>query len=773
MADPAPWASDPTANAPQAAPQPATAPSDAPWEQDNPVTPQSAPAASTGSSDLPGFTDEQKQQILAYIPKATDAADLERFSSDLTGGRSHLGNAEDVLKAYQQGHRTFAWQAPTAGKALPTEDQSGTVKDAIGEGLLNGIDAVIPGLGTYLRQNTDAGKAFTEHFANSIVADYGPEVGGVIDSILKGGPISNNIAHERATLEGESDTHPVASIAGELGGAATTGALGNEAGLANLPKLGRAAVAVGEGAAYGSGAAGPDNRAIGAATGAALGGATEAAIPLIAKIGASRAAAKTVNQEFADAANRQGVSYMAADLPNALKSKFATALSSLTLGGIPLAEQGAKNVASGAAAVGRVAGDIGTVGDSTAAGQAAQRGAQSFLGSTEAKMGDLYDAIPIAPNAPAAVSNTRSMLGNLMQSFQSNPKLAAVFKNPQIAAYMDALTPQTNKVATGILDEAGNPIMRDEVHGGGLSWEDLKDFRTRVGKIIGQPSLASDGQQIGELRALYSALSDDMQATAKEAGPQAANAFNRANAYARARANRIENVVSLILGNDQNKAPQTAFEALQRLGNEKGGDAIKLGQALRSMPEDEANTVRATMLDNLGDANPGAQSDKGDVFSPSTFVTNWNKISERAKNVLFTGQHRQDLNDLAMLFSGMKSSTKFANNSKTGLYVAGAHTLAVSLANPVLGALDAGLQYGGGRLLASHAFARRIASTPKSLSGARAFWSRPWVGKLAAENPAIAGEIRAFQAAFLNHANDNAAGISAASAQPDGEDQQQ
>jgi hypothetical protein len=56
--------------------------------------------------------------------------------------------------------------------------------------------------------------------------------------------------------------------------------------------------------------------------------------------------------------------------------------------------------------------------------------------------------------------------------------------------------------------------------------------------------------------------------------------------------------------------------------------------------------------------------------------------------------------------------------------------------------------------------------------GAKAFWSRPWVDAMASKNPAIAGEIKAFQAAFLSHANDNSM-VTAASANPDQQDQQQ
>jgi len=725
-----------------------------------------------------GFTDEQQQAIRGYLPKAKDAADLAQFAHDVSGGTHTIGNAQQILDYLKKGGDPSKLQFTDPVAAQAPAQQPSTLenlRNTIGEGILNALDGVIPGLGSVLRGNRDSGKAFTEHVANSMVGDYGPEVGGFLHTILSPSEYSEfaanldrNVAHERAIMQGDSADHGVASLAGELGGTGLDAMLGNEAGLGNLSRLGKTAVAAGQGAIYGSGAAGPGNRVAGAITGAALGAGTDLALPIIGKAIASRVAGDVANREFANAATRQGVDYMAADLPNATKSKFATSLSALTLGGIPLAEQGVKNVASAGNAVSRVASNIGNVADRTGAGQAAQSGANQFVKSSGDTLDALESKIPIAANAPATVANTRSALSNLAQSFSSNPKLAGAFADPRIKAYRAALTPQTTQEATGLLDAAGNPITRDVTQGGGLSWQDLRDFRSRVGEIIGQPGLASDGAQIGQLRSLYGALSDDIRQTAADQGPDALNAWSRWNNYARARANRIGNVVSLILGNDSNKAPQSAFEALQRLAQQKGGDPIKLAQALRSMPQDEANTVRATILEDLGHAPAGQQNDVGNVFSPANFVTQWNKISDRAKNVLFTGDHRDALNDLAKVFSGMKSSTKFANSSKTGIgVIASTHTVPAVMANPVLGALDMALQYGGGKLLASPAFARRVASTPMSMAGARAYWSRPWVNAIAAKEPVIAAEIKAFQGAFLNNANDNsAASLAAQPAQP-------
>lgn len=698
---------------------------------------------SSGQPVPDGFTDPQKQELLDYIPKAKDAADLAQYASTLTGGKVRLGNAQQILDAWAAGGRHYAANQPApvdTGEPVPQHEES-----LGGQFLTNlkndiaGIAQGVAGLPDMLASGT--GKAMSV-IPNLI--SHGLESAGHAEAAKW---VQDHITHNLAnpvqvgnTVENISPTPDTTSgrvnrFVGQMVG-----------GVVGFPEAASKAVVdkiVGE-----------VPKVIEATTGPRL----------------------SANQQYANAASRQGVDYMAADLPSATKSKFLTSLSSLTFGGIPLAEQGAKNVASAASAADRVASDIGSVADRTGAGQAAQSGARQFVENSKQTMGDLYNAIPIADNAPADISNTRSALTNLAHSFQSNPKLAAALQNPQIARFLDAMTPQTTQEATGVLDATGKPIMRDVTHGGGLSWSDLKDFRTRIGEIIGQPGLASDGAQLGQLRSLYGALSDDMQTTAQHAGSDALNAFNRANTFARARSNRINNVVSLILGPNGDKAPQTAFEALQRLGNLKGGDPIKLAQALRSMPEDEANTVRATIMDDLGRASSGQQNATGDVFSPAQFVTNWNNISERAKNILFTGDHRQALDDLAQLFSGMKSSTKFANSSKTGASViAATHTVPAIIANPVLGAMDVALQYGGGKLLASPAFARRVASTPRNLAGARAFWSRPWVQQMQLKNPSIGAGIQAFKNAFLHASNDNASLVSSAAAsQPNApQDQQQ
>jgi hypothetical protein len=770
MADPAPWASDPVATAPQtasqAAPQPATASPDAPWLSDAPAATESAPAAFTGSQELPGFTDEQKQQILDYIPKATDAADLERFSSELTQGHSHLGNAEDVLKAYQKGHRTFSWEAPTAGEQINVSPTAGEqARDAIGEGLLNGIDAVIPGLGTYLKQNTDAGKAFTEHFANSLAADYGPEAGGLIDSIINGGSVANNTAHERAILEGDSEGHGVASTLGELGGVGASGAMGNEAGLANLPRLGRAAVAAGEGAAYGSGAAGPDHRIAGAATGAALGAGTDAAIPLIAKLGAGKAVegAASPAVEASQAANDLGVDLPRFVVGGPADAKRASALEQTAFGSKPISAATQKMLDQAEGARSSIAGDLGTASDAASLGDQVSEAAAAQVKQNRQRIGMLYDqARTAAAGTPITAIKTGSVLQRLIAQEKEVPGGTAIL-------------PILERYEQGI-----------EANGGILTIDGARGLRTDLRDRLTTEAGATPDNADRLTNLVMGAVNGDIQNSLEEAGKDNAFAlYKQADAQWAQQRSLEDDVLKPFLGRNFDNWGE---DVAKKINSDARGNGTRLARFLSALPEDQANNVRASLIMHMGNAKEGAQNAAGDAFSLDTFLTNWNQL-KGSRNLIFPKGTVQALDKLASVAQVAKGFSRTRNFSNTGGVVSAAlHSVPTTLGlvesvvthDPkgaaiglIFSALSAAKQYGAAKLLASPTFAKKLAATPLNPKAATSFWSRPWVNTLATENPAIASEIRAFQAAFLSHANDNAAGVSAVSAEPNGEDQQQ
>lgn len=581
---------------------------------------------------------------------------------------------------------------------------------------------------------------------------------------------NRNVDINNSILDAAEANHPVATGIGNLMGAmaipvgmegvafkAGKAALQSGATMAEARAIAAQAVRnrlVGTSAAYG--AADGFNRSRGdfgekvgsgviegttaALTGLGLSKAADFVAPrLIAKASAANAASNDA-AEFAASAERQGIDYLPADVPGATKTRFATALSGVTLGGIPLADAAEKTIASARAARDRIAEGLGFATDATGAGQAAQRGANTFINATEKRGGDLYEAIPISGERPATLSNTRSALANLNAGLESNPELSALISDPRLKAYEQAFAGKTENVPTGILDADGNPITRQITKGGSLSWQDLKAFRTYIGEKAGSPSLQSDTSQKA-LKGLYAALSQDMAATASAEGPKALKAFNRANQYWRGRQARIEGVLTDILGKDGLKGAQPSFEAIERLAKMKGGDPIKLAKTLRSMPQEEADTVRATILGKMGNTSAGRQDMSGEVFSPSDFATHWNSMSDRAKSILFQGEHRAAIDDLVRVMDGMKASSKFANVSKTSLGSSAFATLSSGWLNPILPIALGSAQFGIGKLLARPAFAKWLAAAPKKPNPAAQLAHINKLGAIARAEPAIAANV--------------------------------
>lgn len=561
------------------------------------------------------------------------------------------------------------------------------------------------------------------------------------------------------------------------------------------------------GAAYGFGSADGDlaDRAVGGAVSGATGllGGYVAGRAGGALAGRSRAlgarernlASLGDRQAFAQAAGRLDTPYMAADLPNAYGSQLATGLSNVTLGTLPLSRAAARNVEALGAARSQIAGEIGRVGDDAVAGQAIQRGIRSeALPSLESKTTELYEGIPISGKQEATLTNTRQALAEINQGLDSNSELSKLWvENPRMKATMQALMPATQEQlaarsasARDALDQAQEAFRaaagpaRDRARAAmidarkslteaqaaeaagpkeRLTWEDMKRFRSIIGQAIGRPGLLSDGNQIARMRKLYAGLSEDMRATAQAQGPEALAKFERANTYARAVETRKREVFAQLLGDKDNLTPEETMAAVRSWSRLRGGDFSSLMQTFRSLPNRDADTVRATVLESMGRATSGAQDATGNLFSPARFMTDWNNLSDRAKSVLFQGDHKKAINDLVTVANGMKASTKYANTSKTGLAVSALGTVATG--NPIT-ALAAGLtQIGIGKLLSSRRVAVRLANMPKTATSATRYWNGPWVDKMARSEPAIASELLGLRDYMVRNLSSNAPRLAA------------
>lgn len=377
-----------------------------------------------------------------------------------------------------------------------------------------------------------------------------------------------------------------------------------------------------------------------------------------------------------------------------------------------------------------------------------QRGAQSWMGRAAQLDRKVYDAIPIADDAPAALNTTRSTLGELTSQFGSNPQLAEALKSAKLGQYADAL------------------------QSGQLSWKDLKAFRSRIGYEIGEMRLGGDSPTKDQLRALYGALSEDMRNTAAAMGPRAIHAFERANTFHRQMEARIEEGLTRILGPDIKASPEKAALAVQAMA--QGG---KSTADLKTLAQVRASTIKSGAWDEIAATliRLGGQPTKssGREFQPATFVNWYADMAEPARAMLFKPELRKSLDQFVAANQQLQRVKGLANTSNTAPVVFGGSALltaGAAITNPILGAKLAatlGGNYAMGKLWTHAPFVRWATGFTKAYASGNPNAVKSQVGrlqKLAVANPELRGGVEQLLRSF---ANDNASRSGRLAASPD------
>jgi hypothetical protein len=246
------------------------------------------------------------------------------------------------------------------------------------------------------------------------------------------------------------------------------------------------------------------------------------------------------------------------------------------------------------------------------AGRAIEQGAELFKRNTDATKRGLYWLVDqqIPGATPVSLSNTWQKVVDLTTPNAGASATTAAMVNPKIAALRSTLEQ----------DLAAN--------GGRVTYEALKRIRSSIGEAITDYSLSPD-TPTREYKALYAALSRDMEEAAKARGPAAVEAAKRANGYTRAAANRLELVDRAV---QKAGGPEKVY--LATMSGTKDG-ATTLRAVMQSLPQDGQKAVTAAVIRRMGLAMPGSQDAAGEVFSASTFLRRWNDISPEAKRALF------------------------------------------------------------------------------------------------------------------------------------------
>ncbi|QDZ07449.1 hypothetical protein FPZ24_08120 [Sphingomonas panacisoli] len=416
------------------------------------------------------------------------------------------------------------------------------------------------------------------------------------------------------------------------------------------------------------------------------------------------------------AADRLGIDPLPADVGGPTTRRATSAMAQTMIGGKPIIDASTRMMDQSQAARDRVAAEIGTALRPEAAGERARAGANDFIATSRTQKNGLYDL------AERAAGDTR-------------------VPPTQALAELDRNIAELRDVPGGAEPLARLQTLRDELARGDVSVAGMKKMRTVLREQFMRDGLrGSDTER--RIGMVMDAAANDVTNGLNAAGRgNAARLYANADRFARERIQTIDNVLTPIIGKDGTKSGEAIVKSLMGDLQGNNGRAVRF---LNTLPNDEANDVRASVIGGLGRATNGTQNAEGDAFSLAKFLTNYNEIGENAKRAYFGPEARAALNDLARIADGAKEAAKYANRSNTGGSVANLATGATGLLGlPVLAKVLVG-QYAAGRLLASPRVARWLARAPRTSLSTPAYVER--LSRIARAEPTIANEVLGLQA---------------------------
>lgn len=329
------------------------------------------------------------------------------------------------------------------------------------------------------------------------------------------------------------------------------------------------------------------------------------------------------------------------------------------------------------------------------AGTSIQAGIKSFRDDFKTKQGALYDKMDafIPGQTPTNVAGTKRALSILNADIPGAPELSKQFKNARIVSIEEAMKADTAGAPQGLLVQTvgggglmNGPVTRSQgllttpgSSTDSLPFQAVKQTRTLVGNEIADSGLMPSVPR-SKWNSLYGALSDDMQKTANASGTQATKAFNRASNFSRSGVDRLDRVAPFA----DKVAPEQAYTAMVQATKE---NVSTLRAVKKTLPEGARGSVAGTVIERLGKGTNGVQNESGSVWSPETFLTNWNKMKPEARTELFSGfkdsaKVMADVSAVAKAAAMMRENSKmWANPSGTGANLA---------ARGLLGAVGAG-----------------------------------------------------------------------------------
>ncbi|TXL80464.1 hypothetical protein FHP25_05410 [Vineibacter terrae] len=303
----------------------------------------------------------------------------------------------------------------------------------------------------------------------------------------------------------------------------------------------------------------------------------------------------------------------------------------------------------------------------------------------------------------------------------------------------------------GPIDRAQGVL--DDIDKARVNMETWRNIRADLGRDIDEPlPVRSSGSQNENLKRLYGSMTEDMRTAAAASGPEAKRAMDLADRYTRF--NMTVNVPMLQkiadMGADE-QAYQWAIGEARRGGS-------RLLQLRKNLTPDEWKVVSATVFDRLGQAAPGARGaaelgGPANDFSVSSFLTNWNKLSNEAKDALFAGSRlndtREAIDQLVRVANRVKDVERVSNPASTARSMLTGGSIALAgeraLSGDIGGAIGilastTAVPYVTAKMMTNPAFVRWLAGAETFGKGASRDAMIGRLAAIAAVNPEIRDE---------------------------------
>jgi hypothetical protein len=217
----------------------------------------------------------------------------------------------------------------------------------------------------------------------------------------------------------------------------------------------------------------------------------------------------------------------------------------------------------------------------------------------------------------------------------------------------------------------------------------LRSMRTAIGRELANFNYGEMGLDRTQLRALYAAISRDIEIAYQDIANRAHIAsrrgnnapdyvrpdvarsadralyeFRRADRYFRNGIQRMDSFLSVVNANNPEMAARRLVQAAMSGGK---GDIALFRNAMSALRPEERADIASLVIRQMGTPVASARGIAQEVgFSPNSFATNYQKLDPRARAMLFPGQHGRALDDLFRVANRLSNVERFENVSGSG-----------------------------------------------------------------------------------------------------------